>query len=56
LNNNLYWVRYDDEWRVGRYDEKYKQFYFIGRTIYGLSSIIEIDYDPIKRITNEKND
>jgi len=48
-NGKLYWVRYDKVWRIAEYVEKYEQFQFIGRTIYGLSNILEIDYKPITK-------
>jgi len=48
-DGKLYWVRYDEVWRIAEYIEKYKQFQFIGRTIYGLSNILEIDYKPITK-------
>ncbi len=49
IDGKMYWVRYDETWRVARFDEKYKQFQFLGRTIYGLSYILEINYKPIER-------
>jgi hypothetical protein len=48
-DNKLYWVRYDETWRIAKWVEAYRQFQFIGRTIYGLSDILEIDYKPIER-------
>lgn len=43
-DNKYYWVRYDETWRIAKWIEKYEQFQFIGRTIYGLTNILEIDY------------
>ena len=51
VDGYIYWVRYDENWNVARYVEKYKQFQFIGRTVYDLSNILEIDYNPIFRKT-----
>ena len=48
-NGKHYWVRYDKTWRIAEWCDQYQQFEFIGRTVYGLSSMLEIDYKPIVR-------
>ena len=48
-DGKLYWVRYDEKWRIAEWIEKYKQFQFIGRTVYDLPNILEIDYKPITK-------
>ena len=51
VDGKYYWVRYDENWRIAEWVEKYEQFQFLGRTIYGLSHMLEIDYNPIVRRT-----
>lgn len=49
VDGKCYWVRYDETWQIARYVERYKQFQFLGRTVYGLPNILEINYNPIER-------
>jgi len=49
VDGKYYWVRYDEKWRIAEWMEKYEQFQFHGRTVYGLSHMLEIDYKPIER-------
>ena len=49
INGETYWVRYDEHWNIARWVEKYQQFQFLGRTVYDLPNILEIDYKPIKK-------
>ena len=53
VDGKLYWVRHvdsGDEWHIGRYNEKFQQFQFIGRTIYDMPTIVEIDYNIVEKL------
>jgi hypothetical protein len=44
-----YWIKYDNTWAIGRYQEKFKQFLLTGRTVYDIPNIQDIDPVPITR-------
>ena len=53
IDGKLYWVRHvdsGDEWHIGKYCEKFQQFQFIGRTIYDMPTIVEIDYNIVEKL------
>jgi hypothetical protein len=48
-DGKYYWVKIKDRWEIARFDYKYSQFQFTGRTIYGVKDVKEIDYKPIEK-------
>ena len=54
INGKLYWIKIKGKWEISRYDEKYKMFELIGRAVYDLPNIQEIDYTPVKEKESRK--